>query len=126
MRMPFAILLVATALAAIPGTAFAKNGDRGTTTPPAPTTPAPTTPAPTSPTPTTPTPAAPAAPCLELTARDGGTSPGELRFEAVNCGSSSLTFTSSVTDTAWRVLYPDWSCGTATYAGPKLTVAAGR
>lgn len=95
-----------TTMALVAPAAHAKNGDRGTT--------APTTPSVSS------------APCVELTARDGGVSPGELRFEARSCSSQNQVLSTVVDDWATRVLYPGWDCGYAQYAGPTITLPAGR
>jgi hypothetical protein len=105
------VLLTAAAVASLAGPASAKGGSGGGTTPP------PTTP-PSS------------GPCVQLSTKAdgfvlrGGTK--ALEYSALNCGSSTITITTSVTDTSWRVLYPDISCGTRVYAGPTLTLAPGR
>ncbi|MCW2922494.1 MAG: hypothetical protein JWL76_2368 [Thermoleophilia bacterium] len=95
-----------TTLALTAPAAQARNGDRGTTPPT--------------------TPSTSSVPCVELTARDGGVSPGELRFEARSCSSQSFVLSTVVDDWATRVLYPTWDCGYSQYAGPTITLPAGR
>jgi hypothetical protein len=70
-----------------------------------------------------------AGPCVQLTAKDGTrkvSGPTELRFTAKSCSSKAQTVPTVVTDSSYRTLYPEVSCGDRTISGPTLQLAAGQ